>query len=497
MWSTIARRRAALLQMTRDRRRSRRNQGYSDRDPPPATEADVAAVERHHGIALPTDYRRFLIEVANGGVGPLGYPLLPIAEAAADSRGRFDRPFPFHRTWIAHDPEEAPLDDEALARARYSLSLAGVIGEDASFEPCLYPVDLETVDDGALCLGTAGCDLDYHLVLVGPHRGEVWHSRTAGVGRVAGSFFEWYVAWLDDAEERVPLPERVIWLIEQGRAADALDRIAAHLEPPERSLDARLVLPAAAARRAHAGDAEAARALIALDRAEPDWLDRLCALAAHVAEQYARALDRPLVEYTLTEAQRARADLMASGRLDWHFRRWRSARDAALVLLGDDEAVLRIAVWFELQIGEPRAALTLLDRAPRRCAYMRNLEGCAWLDLGEAARAEAALSQVVTAQPTWNAGRSNLALAWGLAGRIDEARAAYRDILSGDGVDEWDLMGLAQTEVFAGQLDRAAAIVRSAVFDKDLDLWRVAIDPCFAPLHATDAYRALVRDYST
>src|SRR5262245_64988439 len=43
---------------------------------PPIGESDVAAFERRIGVALPADYRRFLLEV-NGGDGPVdesGYP---------------------------------------------------------------------------------------------------------------------------------------------------------------------------------------------------------------------------------------------------------------------------------------------------------------------------------------------------------------------------------------------------------------------------------------
>lgn len=497
MWSALAERRAALLGMTRSSRARENRRGYRmDKydTPPPATEGDVLAVERHYGIRLPEDYRRFLIEVANGGYGPTHYPLLPLAEVADRSRGRLDRPFPFDRTWIFHDPDAEPLDDDAVEAARHSLSLAGVMAETDPVEPCLYPVDLDTVDDGALFLGTSGCDLDFHLVLTGPRRGEVWHSRSAGVGRVATSFHAWYAAWLDEAEARVALPERVVWLVEQGRPAEALEHIATALETPARSPSDALALPAAAARRALEGRPGDARALLALHRDTPDWMKRLSTLAAHVESQYADAVDDPLVEYTLDEARASRAAVLASGRLDWHFRHWRSARDDALARLGEDETVLRVAGWFELRLGSPRDALQYLARVTRPSADVWNLEGCAWLDLGEAAHAEVVLSEVVAARPTWHPGRSNLALAWALAGRIDEARAAHGALLAGEG-DAWDVVGLAQVEVLAGQLELAADMVRTAVFDMDFDLWRIAIDPAFAPLHTTPKYRALVADY--
>jgi len=47
---------------------------------PCLSETEVQTFEAHHGVQLPEEYRCFLLEVGNGGAGPLE-GLLPLAES--------------------------------------------------------------------------------------------------------------------------------------------------------------------------------------------------------------------------------------------------------------------------------------------------------------------------------------------------------------------------------------------------------------------------------
>ena len=103
----------------------------------PTGEAAVLAVELAHGIRLPEDYRRFLIEVGDGGPGP-SYGLYSLAEAIAE-RG--------DGVWSLADPFEPP----ASCRDWVDLRAPGIL-----------PVQYE------------GCSYYAGLVITGPDRGTMW-----------------------------------------------------------------------------------------------------------------------------------------------------------------------------------------------------------------------------------------------------------------------------------------------------------------------------------
>jgi len=123
----------------------------------PLSASEIETLARHVG-PLPADYRAFLRDVAGSGAGP-GYGLLsPMAEA-----------------------------QQRFARGE----LAWSDGEEAAAPPA-----------GVLPLAHAGCGVLWVLVLRGAAAGEVWVDAIGSDGRarrVAGSFSEWYRAWLVSA----------------------------------------------------------------------------------------------------------------------------------------------------------------------------------------------------------------------------------------------------------------------------------------------------------
>lgn len=157
----------------------------------------------------PGEYRRYVSEVANGGMGPTSYPMLSVLNAFLNGLWR-ERPFVLKR------PRVNGATADGVETNRRQLILKGLITEDT-------PVDIgpmpESVypSDGTLLVGESGCGLDELLVLRGPRRGEVWHDSDAGSVRRQPSFFPFVERWLD-AELARNTPSRQAALEFDGNA---------------------------------------------------------------------------------------------------------------------------------------------------------------------------------------------------------------------------------------------------------------------------------------
>lgn len=176
---------------------------------PPLTEADVQAFERQHAITLPTDYRRFLIEIGNGGAGPT-YGIFPLGlfdgsgaslEPWGDFVGTLAEPFAHREPWndLTGSPDNALEDtdeDEYWRRV-------------TAFEARYYSA---SVMNGALPICTIGCALRIWLVVTGEEAGRVWYDYRAdyrGIGPeitrdgIPATFGAWYMEWLEEALRKI------------------------------------------------------------------------------------------------------------------------------------------------------------------------------------------------------------------------------------------------------------------------------------------------------
>jgi uncharacterized protein (TIGR02996 family) len=141
---------------------------------PVLSEEELIAFEREHRIALPEEYRAFLCDIGNGGLGP-GDGLSSLAEAAV---GDLDEPFPLSfRSWdgeerFAHEPGVLYLatPDEPWA----SVYLV-VTGEDRGLMWGFGHIHGGWCPEAPTCAGDQAATVDQ------PPR----------------SFLRWYEDWLD------------------------------------------------------------------------------------------------------------------------------------------------------------------------------------------------------------------------------------------------------------------------------------------------------------
>jgi hypothetical protein len=209
---------------------------------PRLTPTWLAHLERLYRIELPDDYRRFLAEVGNGGVGPyyglqrFGYLKTPeqaplsfgvgVDRTRVRSDGctvvREERytpagalADPFDEMFYSSMKTLAGANRFRLARP-FPLTSPGLPPEDEDSESHLdYPTNAAVPDlgqsywdeeggpciDGSLTLAHYGCGVYFLLVVNGPEKGTIWMDDRAsgqGMGRFFDSFAPWYEAWLDD-----------------------------------------------------------------------------------------------------------------------------------------------------------------------------------------------------------------------------------------------------------------------------------------------------------
>ncbi|MDX3456128.1 SMI1/KNR4 family protein [Streptomyces sp. ME02-8801-2C] len=114
----------------------------------------VHAFEAEHRIVLPEPYRTFVAEITDGSYsGPPEYGLLSVAELPDDWGGEeqernLSSPFPLAKAWMWEDDPHPAEDADALLEQVYN--------------------------HGSIVLGTEGCAMNWHLIVTGPQRGNVW-----------------------------------------------------------------------------------------------------------------------------------------------------------------------------------------------------------------------------------------------------------------------------------------------------------------------------------
>jgi hypothetical protein len=178
----------------------------------PLSEETVREFEVHHCIALPRDYRDFLIHVGNGGAGP-AYGLFKL--------GEMDDGFQY-RTWTENDgfvgvlsepfPHTGPWNDLSGEPVHEEHRENDLEWEDEhNRQMCAWEehVYWNTANvNGAIPICHLGCAFRQWLVVTGAETGNIWNDNRVdhdGLmplqkrGRERVTFLEWYQFWLEEA----------------------------------------------------------------------------------------------------------------------------------------------------------------------------------------------------------------------------------------------------------------------------------------------------------
>jgi hypothetical protein len=168
----------------------------------------VEAFEKHHGVSLPVDYRRFITEIGNGGAGPY-YGVLPFGKDDDDRDwkdgglvGDLSKPFPHLTAWNQAESfwEDAPnpRPDTPLEEEDKLWEAWDKVMEEHYWNPSIM--------NGAILICHKGCALRQWLVINSEQRGFVWNDHRAdnrGIAPVLDQtgnpnrFADWYMEWLD------------------------------------------------------------------------------------------------------------------------------------------------------------------------------------------------------------------------------------------------------------------------------------------------------------
>ncbi len=148
-------------------------------------ETEVQAFEDQHQIRLPAEYRHFLLEVGNGGAGPLE-GLLPLAKtiqlgpwqhrlnASLPMQQELAKPFPLTIRWLVYDrmlqefgwsSAEWRVLDEILEEADVS---------DLRQWAAPYFEDVESTHGVLTLAAWPSYNFFYLLVVTGSERGNIW-----------------------------------------------------------------------------------------------------------------------------------------------------------------------------------------------------------------------------------------------------------------------------------------------------------------------------------
>ena len=161
---------------------------------PVLEEEKIKAFEDKYAVRLPEDYRRFLVEVGNGGAGPY-YGL----QALEDSL--------FIDLDYKRENEYLNPSKPFLFTEKWNMEFTGDYNNEQEYHAFEEEYFKETWANGLLRICNFGCGVSLNLVVNGSEYGNIWVDDRGSDGGIypdpyfgqseRTQFLDWYVLWLN------------------------------------------------------------------------------------------------------------------------------------------------------------------------------------------------------------------------------------------------------------------------------------------------------------
>lgn len=163
-------------------------------------ESEVIAFENQHGIQLPEGYRRFIIELGNGGVGPY-YGLQTLEDSLCA-----DLDYKRENKYL--NPSKPFLMTEP-----WNMNFAGDYDNKQAYRAFEDEYFKDSWADGLLRICNYGCGVSMNLVVNGAEYGNIWVDDRVSDGGIypdpyfgqtqRTQFLDWYILWLNISLKKI------------------------------------------------------------------------------------------------------------------------------------------------------------------------------------------------------------------------------------------------------------------------------------------------------
>jgi hypothetical protein len=163
-------------------------------------ESEIKAFENKYVVRLPEDYRRFLIEIGNGGAGPY-YGLQTLEDSL------------FIDLDYKRENEYLNPSKPFLLSEKWNMKFTGDYDNEQEYHAFEEEYFKDTWVNGLLRICNFGCGVSLNLVVNGAEYGNIWVDDRGSDGGIfpdpyfgqseRTQFLDWYILWLNKSLSEV------------------------------------------------------------------------------------------------------------------------------------------------------------------------------------------------------------------------------------------------------------------------------------------------------